>query len=97
MKRTTTIEYRDQSDNLIDHSKILDTEIPKVGQVVRPFRTLNGLVRWYVTRVLVFETDWHTIDNVEVMVADLSHRTDYDFDFIQGLYTPLASHNAQHM
>lgn len=97
MKRNILVEYRNQNDELIDHSKILETEIPKIGQVIRPFCTMHGLVRWYVTRVLVFETDWKTIERVEIMVIDLDYKTDYDFDFIQGLYTPLASHNAQHM
>jgi len=79
MKRNILIEYRDQNDDKIDHSRILETEIPKLWQVVRPFHTINGLVRWYVTRVLVFKENWDIIDHVEVMVEDLGHRLDYDF------------------
>jgi hypothetical protein len=79
MKRDIIVEYRNQSDELIDHSKLFETEIPKLWQVVRPFRTMHGQVRWYVTRVLVFKTDWDAISHVEVMVEDLGYQTDYDF------------------
>lgn len=79
MKRDILVEYRNENDDLIDHSKIAEVDIPKRWQVVRPFHTMHGAVRWYVTRVLVFKTEWNVIEHVEVMVADLGYRLDYDF------------------
>lgn len=79
MKRDILVEYRNQNDELIDHSRIFESEIPERWEVVQPFHTMHGAVRWYVTRVLVFKTDWGVIERVEIMVEDLGFRLDYDF------------------
>ena len=79
MKTKLSVQYRNEADDLIDFSWLWDTDIPNVGQVISPFRTLNGPVRWYVLRVLKFDFSETEPERVEIMITDLGHMLDIDF------------------